>query len=98
MKKIIAIALDAPESVADLIREKTETTRYLGAWGQIEFNREECISAIVNAVKFFGGDERNTDKTILFACHKDDVGDVIHAIRGELGTCDLQVFGQIEMD
>ncbi len=93
MRNIVAIALQEPEIVSDLVREKTATTRYLGAWGAIESNRKECIDAIVTAVRYFGGDDES--KTILFACHKDDVGDICRAIREAVGACDLRVVGEI---
>ncbi len=93
MKKVIAIALgDDDFGFSELFRERTATSLYLGAWGKIADNveqHEECVSAIVYAVRNFL--ENGGGKDIVFACHKDDLAD----IRAALGACELQVFGRL---
>ncbi len=93
MKKVIAIVLgDNDFPLYDLIRERTASALYLGAWGKIADNveaREECVSAIVFAVRNF---LKNGEKDIVFSCHRDDLAD----IRQALGDCELQVFGRVD--
>ena len=80
MKKLY-IYLSFSNEQVDFICEKMASTlpsqKFLGFWGKIGFNKEECVKAISSAVNYF----LETDKEeIHFGVDEADLSDVLESV------------------
>ena len=61
-----------------VITKSNDSKVYCGTWGELQFNREECIKAISTTVKHF---VQMLDKEeIYFGCNIKDVFDIKHLL------------------
>ena len=83
MKKLY-IYLSFPNELVPVICEKMASKlpsqTFLGFWGKIGFNKEECVKAISSAVNYF----LETDKEeIYFGVDEADLSDVLESVNTE---------------
>lgn len=81
MKKLFIIVCNddkemefASEKSESLFKEIDASKEYLGFWGKIQFNKEECLNAISNTVNHFI--ELPDKKEIYFGCNSQNVSEI----------------------
>ena len=85
MKKVFVIIFDSDkempsvcEKISEYFTKSNDSKVYCGTWGELQFNREECIKAISTTVKHF---VQMLDKEeIYFGCNIKDVFDIKHLL------------------
>ena len=93
MKKLIVILFENDlefkeysnrvcERFANLPAEK----EFCGIWGEIQFNKEECLKAISSTVNFALSSDKND---IYFGCSQKDYEDIISLIKCD--NCEISI-------
>ena len=92
MKKIYIIVFDSEkempsssEKISEYFTKLNDSKVYCGTWGEIQFNREECLNAISATVNHFI--QMQDNKEIYFGCNINDVLDIIPLL--VLENCEL---------
>lgn len=94
MKKlnVILFEKDGPETAKyrEVVCEKlsrsnlSDTQEFCGVWGEIHFNREECLKAVSSSINRI----LNSDKTeIYFGCCDKDYNDIISLVNAN--NCEI---------
>ena len=81
MKKVFIITFDTDkemssscEKISEYFTRTNDSKVYCGTWGEIQFNREECLNAISTAVNYFI--QMQDKKEIYFGCNIKDILDI----------------------
>ena len=93
MKKLnIILFNNESEKYSETICEKlsgsnfSANQEFLGIWGEIQFNREECLKAISSTVNY----ALSSNKTeIYFGCAEKDYNDIIMFI--DRDQCEIEI-------
>lgn len=96
MKKLIIFLSFTPEEthvVCEKMVNAKPSQEFLGFWGKIGFNAEECLNAISVAVNHF----INSDKEeIYFGVDENDLDELLLRINTE--NCEIIKITQVEME
>ena len=60
--------------------------KFCGIWGEIQFNKEECLKAISSAVNFALSSDKND---IYFGCSQKDYADIVSFI--DCDNCEVNI-------
>ena len=60
--------------------------KFCGIWGEIQFNKEECLKAISSTVNFALSSDKND---IYFGCSQKDYEDIISLIKCD--NCEISI-------
>ena len=81
MKKVYIIIFDSEkeilsnsEKIQEFFTKTNDSKVYCGTWGEIQFNKEECLNAISATVNHFI--QMQDNKEIYFGCNINDVLDI----------------------
>ena len=92
MKKIYIIVFDSEkempsssEKISEYFTKLNGSKVYCGTWGEIQFNKEECLNAISSTVNHFI--QKQEKKEIYFGCNIKDILDIKSLLA--LENCEL---------
>ena len=80
------------EKYSDAICQKLSSLKFsadqefCGIWGEIQFNKEECLKAISSTVNFALSSDKND---IYFGCSQKDYEDIISLIKCD--NCEISI-------
>ncbi len=77
--------LNGSEKNAECFTKSNDSVVYCGSWGEIQFNKTECLNSISSTINFFV--QMPDKKEIYFGCNAKDVLDIKSFL--ELQNCEL---------